>query len=73
MLPRIAASVSIPLSADIEGGYAEKPAALLDNVRRVLRAGAVGINLEDGIAEGGPLRDVEEQCARIRAAREAGC
>jgi len=71
VIERIAASVSIPLSADIEGGYAESPRELGDNVRRVLQAGAVGINLEDSIAEGGPLREIDAQCARIRAARAA--
>jgi len=71
VIERIAASVSIPLSADIEGGYAQTPDELAANVRRVLRAGAVGINLEDGLPEGGPLREVEDQCARIRAARHA--
>jgi 2-methylisocitrate lyase-like PEP mutase family enzyme len=39
-------------------------------MRRVLRAGAVGINLEDSIREGEILFPVEFQCARIRAVRE---
>ena len=37
----------------------------------VIAAGAVGINLEDSRAPGGPLFDSEEQARRIRAAREA--
>lgn len=67
----IADAVALPLSADVERGYAEEPEGLLENVRLVLRAGAVGINLEDGLHEGGPLRPLEEQCERIRAARRA--
>ena len=66
---RVAESVDIPVSADIEGGYADTPDGVAQNVREVIRAGAVGINLEDGLYEGGPLRPVDGQCERIRAAR----
>jgi 2-methylisocitrate lyase-like PEP mutase family enzyme len=69
-IARIAESVELPVTADIEAGYAEQPEDVARNMRRVLRAGAVGINLEDGTAEGGPLYPIERQCARIRAVRE---
>lgn len=36
----------------------------------MLDAGAVGINLEDSLEEGGPLRLVEDQCQRIARVRE---
>jgi len=39
---------SLPVSADIEGGYARDPAGAAETVRAVIGAGAVGINLEDG-------------------------
>ena len=71
VIGRIAACVKIPITADIERGYAETPEGVAGTVRRVLRAGAVGINLEDSIVEGGPLRSVQEQCDRLRAARQA--
>ena len=67
---RVAASVDLPVTADIEWGYAEQPKDVADNMRRVLDAGAVGINLEDSIREGEELFDVDFQCARIRAVRE---
>jgi 2-methylisocitrate lyase-like PEP mutase family enzyme len=41
------------------------------NVRRAIRAGAVGINIEDSFEEGGPLRGLDDQIARIGAARAA--
>lgn len=66
---RIAASVNVPLTADIERGYAEDPQDVAANVRRVLDAGAVGINLEDSV-EDGSLRPVDLQCERLRAVRE---
>ncbi len=38
----------LPLSVDVEGGYAAEPATVAQNVAALARAGAVGINLEDG-------------------------
>jgi 2-methylisocitrate lyase-like PEP mutase family enzyme len=69
VIKRIASAVTVPLTADIERGYAEDLEVLADNVREVIRAGAVGINLEDGTSETGPLYPIERQCERIRAAR----
>ena len=72
VVERITRSVSIPVSADIEGGYGETPEAVAATVRAVVEAGAVGINLEDVPgAAGEPLVDVPRQCARIEAARRA--
>ncbi|MER5915054.1 isocitrate lyase/phosphoenolpyruvate mutase family protein [Streptomyces sp. NPDC001982] len=70
---RIAAAVRVPVSADIESGYAKDPAGVADTVRAVLATGAVGVNIEDAsYQEGtGPLRPVAEQAERIAAAREA--
>jgi 2-methylisocitrate lyase-like PEP mutase family enzyme len=69
VIRRIASSVAVPVSADIERGYAEQPEDVADNVRQVIRAGAVGINIEDSTHEGGPLRPVDLQCDRIGAVR----
>lgn len=69
---RIAGSVAVPVSADIESGFAEDPAGVADTVRAVLAAGAVGVNIEDALYGGeGVLRPVAEQAERIAAAREA--
>ncbi|MEI5097466.1 isocitrate lyase/phosphoenolpyruvate mutase family protein [Streptomyces sp. PmtG] len=71
-LTRIAHAVSVPVTADIESGYAEGAAGVADTVRAVLAAGAVGVNIEDGLYDGGePLRPVAEQAERIAAARGA--
>ncbi|PID64080.1 MAG: phosphonomutase [Gammaproteobacteria bacterium] len=66
---RICASVDLPVSVDFEGGYATEPAEVAENVRRIIHAGAVGINLEDGIVRGEGLHSVSSQAARIRAIR----
>lgn len=53
----------VPLTADIEDGYASDPAAVAALARDVIRAGAVGINIEDGA--GAP----ELLCEKIAAIR----
>jgi len=65
----IVSSVRVPVTADIEGGYAEEPHDVAANVREVIRTGVAGINIEDSTVEGGPLREVDAQCDRIRAVR----
>jgi len=40
--------VGIPVTADIEAGYSRDPQAAGDFVSRVIDAGAVGVNIEDG-------------------------
>ncbi|MFD4531686.1 isocitrate lyase/phosphoenolpyruvate mutase family protein [Kitasatospora sp. NPDC058397] len=64
-IARITAAVDVPVTADIERGYATGPDGVAETVRGVLAAGAVGINLED------TLRPVDEQAERIAAARRA--
>src|ERR1700722_333475 len=45
---RITDVISIPLSVDFEGGYTKNPAKIGENLKPILDAGAVGINIEDG-------------------------
>ena len=60
----------LPLSVDFESGYGESPEAVAASVREVIAAGAVGINLEDGIRHE-RLRSPDDAARRIAAAREA--
>ncbi|WP_052849240.1 isocitrate lyase/PEP mutase family protein [Streptomyces avicenniae] len=72
LIARVAASVDLPVTADIETGFGASPDDVAVTVRGVLAAGAVGVNIEDADTEGrGPLRPVAEQAERLRAAREA--
>lgn len=69
---RIAAAVSVPVTADVEAGYGPAPEHVAATVRDLLAAGVVGGNFEDG--GGGPaakMIDVESACSRIAAARRA--
>jgi len=69
---RIAAATTLPLTADVESGYGATPAEVGETVAAVIDAGAVGVNLEDAAPDGGAaLRDLDDQCARLRAARAA--
>jgi 2-methylisocitrate lyase-like PEP mutase family enzyme len=70
-IARIAAAVDVPVTADVEGGYGAEPDAVAATVRAVVDAGAVGINLEDSAAPGGPLYGPATQAERLRAARAA--
>jgi 2-methylisocitrate lyase-like PEP mutase family enzyme len=60
----IARVLTVPLSADVEGGYSEDPRAVGEMTAAVLDAGAVGVNLEDGAAS------VDLTCAKIESAKQ---
>ncbi|MBO9044081.1 isocitrate lyase/PEP mutase family protein [Curtobacterium flaccumfaciens] len=62
---RIVASVSVPVTVDIESGYADDADGVARTVDAVLEAGAVGINIEDGRLHPEALAD------RIGVARRA--
>lgn len=49
---RIAGRITVPLSVDFERGYGETGEEVKENARRLVQAGAVGFNLEDGLADG---------------------
>jgi 2-methylisocitrate lyase-like PEP mutase family enzyme len=71
-IAQIAAAVPVPVSADIEAGYAAGPREVATTIHAVLAAGAVGANLEDADpARPGSLFALDEATARVRAAREA--
>jgi 2-methylisocitrate lyase-like PEP mutase family enzyme len=70
VIARIAAAVSVPVSADIEAGYGDSPDAVGTTVAAVVRAGAVGVNLEDR-RDSASLYPAAQQAERLAAARTA--
>lgn len=66
---RIAGSVSVPVTADLEAGYGDSPDEVADTIRQAGSVGVVGANLEDAID--GRLLDIEDAADRIAAARAA--
>ncbi|CAA9437908.1 MAG: Carboxyvinyl-carboxyphosphonate phosphorylmutase [uncultured Rubrobacteraceae bacterium] len=83
---RVAAAVSVPVTADVEAGYGATPEAAAETARAVIGVGAVGLNLEDSVdptppgpaapSGGGngpsPLLELGAQLEKIRAVVEAG-
>lgn len=66
---RIIGSVEVPVSLDVESGYAT-PAAEL--VERILDAGVVGINVEDTVhSEGKRMRSATEHADYVGSIRQA--
>jgi len=66
---QITSAVDVPVSVDIESGYAESPTRLITGL---LEAGAVGLNIEDTVhSEGGRLRSSSEHAELVGALREA--
>jgi 2-methylisocitrate lyase-like PEP mutase family enzyme len=70
LVRRIAETVDLPVTADVEGGYGPDPDDVAETVRAAIGAGAVGINLEDSRPDGN-LFDPSAQADRIQAARRA--
>lgn len=70
-LARIAAAVELPVSVDLERGYGANADAVGKSVAQLIRAGAIGCNIEDSLAQAGQLRQVGEQAERIGSARAA--
>jgi 2-methylisocitrate lyase-like PEP mutase family enzyme len=69
---RIARSVKVPVTADVEAGYGDRPEDAAETARDVIEAGAVGLNLEDGTDDPQhPLVDLNLQLEKIRAIRQA--
>ncbi|MGW1408390.1 isocitrate lyase/PEP mutase family protein [Streptomyces sp. NPDC002403] len=63
LIARVVSAVSVPVSADIEGGFGNDAAEVAETVAGVLAAGAVGVNIEDG------TRPPTELATRLAAAR----
>ena len=68
---RIANAVKIPVTADVESGYGERPEDASWTARAVIEAGAIGMNLEDAThGSARPLLEISHQLEKIRAVRE---
>lgn len=69
---RIVNSTTLPVSADIEAGYATSIEGVVKAAHAVLDVGAVGLNLEDGTGDPArPLFDQTLQQEKLKAMREA--
>ncbi|WP_406069838.1 isocitrate lyase/phosphoenolpyruvate mutase family protein [Micromonospora sp. NBC_01638] len=69
-LARRLAKLPVLLSVDIEAGFSDDPAAVAGYVAELAGLGVVGINLEDGRADG-TLADPEDTADKVAAVKAA--
>ena len=71
VVARVAERVEVPVTADMEAGYGNRPEDAALTAEGVIEAGAVGINLEDGTADAQRrLAELSLQLEKISAIRE---
>ena len=68
---RIAACVTVPVTADFEGGYAVSPLDIEGSTAALLATGIAGLNFEDQVVGGAGLYSISTQVPRIAAVRAA--
>lgn len=71
LLTTIAQSSSLPITADIESGYAASNHQLEENIKAFIATGIVGINIEDTDKSTHQLYPITHQCERIQIIRKA--
>jgi 2-methylisocitrate lyase-like PEP mutase family enzyme len=68
----VVAAVDVPVSADLENGFGDEPAAVTETVRRAIDAGLAGCSIEDSTGRPGePVYDLPVAAERIAAAAAA--
>ena len=68
----IAQVSDVPVNADFEGGYADDPGEVAENVKLCVATGVAGISIEDYTEDdANPLYDFDLAVKRVRAARDA--
>src|SRR5207302_5030880 len=69
---RISRVLSVPLSVDIVAGFGKTTEEVVATVKAILRAGGVGINIEDFAHSTKKLFPTERQVENIKAIRRLG-
>jgi 2-methylisocitrate lyase-like PEP mutase family enzyme len=68
----IVQATDLPVTADLENGFADEPAGVADTVRLAVEAGLAGCSVEDFSGhEDAPIYDAALAAARVQAAAEA--
>ena len=71
-IAEIVAAVHLPVNADFQSGYGDKPEGVAESVRLCVETGVAGLSIEDVTGDRDkPLYDLPLALERIRAAREA--
>lgn len=69
ILNTVVKSVVVPVTADIESGYATNNSELEENIKRLIDTGIAGINIEDSNPASGKLVSISDQCKKISIIR----
>jgi 2-methylisocitrate lyase-like PEP mutase family enzyme len=69
---RIAKVLSIPLSVDIVAGFGKTTKEVLNTVRAILKAGGIGINIEDFAHATKTLFPIERQIENVKEIKRLG-
>lgn len=65
LLKKIVSSVQVPVTADVESGYASSNSQLKEHIKKLIDTGIVGINFEDSLHDETKLFSKEEQSEKI--------
>lgn len=71
ILRRITSTVQVPVTADIERGYASSDAELAGHIKEFIGTGIIGINYEDSLPGATEMVPMEQQVKSIDAIRKA--
>ena len=71
VVKQISAVTSLPLSVDIEAGYADTPQKIVDNIAELAKLGVMGINIEDSQLINGrrslvDMHDFSEKLSQVK-------
>ncbi len=69
---RLATVLTVPLSVDAAAGFGRTPGEVSLTVRKLVKAGAIGLNIEDFQPGTNRLLSVDLQVQKIKAAKAAG-
>lgn len=61
VINRIKASVNLPLTVDLEGGYGKTEEQIVKNIQQLATIGIVGINIEDSVVDQNGRRIVDAE------------
>lgn len=65
-------ATSLPVNADFEAGFADRPGEVAANVRLAVETGVAGLSIEDSTGDKDkPLYDIVHAVERVRAAKSA--
>jgi 2-methylisocitrate lyase-like PEP mutase family enzyme len=69
---KISLAVQLPVTVDMERGYADTIPQLKENIRLLIENGGIGINIEDSLPDKKGFYSEQEQCRKIEAVKETG-